>query len=130
MHRLILESTDILKLINTFLPLFFTTAPEIRTAGCRHLVNRGVRSIGADRNCHWNSAAFRGNGPPHHQPLAENDIILDVFSSPDLQMWVARLLGNYLNGLENTRVTYEELKCKGMLENLAELLNKELFLIT
>jgi hypothetical protein len=93
-------------------------------------VNIGVRSIGADRNCHWSSAVFQGIGPPRPQALAENDIILDVFASPDLQMWVGRLVRDYLNGMEKTRVVYEELKCKGMLDSLAELLNKELLLIT
>jgi hypothetical protein len=35
-------------------------------------------------------------------------------------MWVARLLGNFLNGMEKARVDHKELKRKGMLDNLAD----------
>jgi len=96
-------------------------APEFRTLGCGHLVNRGVRYIGAERNWQWSRATLWGSGSPHPQPLTENRIILDVFASPDPQMWVARLLGNFLKGTEKARFAYEELKCKSMLDSLAEL---------
>jgi len=100
---------------------FFMGAPEFRTSGCRHLGNRGsdlsVLTVTDTRAVRRSG----GSGSPHLNPLTENGMILDVFGSPDLQMWVARLLGNFLNGTEKARVAYEELKCKSMLDNWAEL---------